>query len=120
MLYGLLLGGFMVSCTQCHSNQTVKNGKTHSGTQSYRCRNCGKQFVLNPKKGPISQETKEIIDRMLLERLSLAGIARVTRVSERWLQTYVNEKYEKTSKSVSHTTIERLLDDGNKKKSKSR
>ena len=106
----------MVSCTRCHSNQTVKNGKTHSGTQSYRCRHCGKQFVLNPKKGPIPRETKEIIHRMLFERVSLAGIARVTGVSERWLQTYVNETYEKTSKSVSPAAIESLRDHGNKKK----
>ena len=105
----------MVSCTRCHSNQTVKNGKTHSGTQSYRCRHCGKQFVLKPKKGPIPRETKEIIHRMLFERVSLAGIARVTGVFERWLQTYVNETYEKTSKSVSPAAIESLGNDGNKK-----
>jgi IS1 family transposase len=35
-----------------------------------------------------------IIDKMLLERLALAAIARITGVSERWLQIYVNNKYE--------------------------
>jgi insertion element IS1 protein InsB len=42
---------------------------------------------------PISQATKALIDKLLLERVSLAGIARVVGVSERWLQTYVNQKY---------------------------
>jgi hypothetical protein len=28
-----------------------------------------------------------------LERISLAGIARAVKVSEKWLQTYVNQKY---------------------------
>ena len=36
---------------------------------------------------------RELIDRLLLERISLAGIARVVQVSEQWLQSYVNEKY---------------------------
>jgi hypothetical protein len=41
----------------------------------------------------ISDETKALIDKLLLERVSLAGIVRVTGVSARWLQAYVNRKY---------------------------
>jgi hypothetical protein len=44
-------------------------------------------------KGPISDEKKALIDRLLLERISLAGIARSVGVSECWLQNYVNKKY---------------------------
>lgn len=33
----------------------------------------------------IKQETKALIDKLLLEKLPLAGIARVTGVSDRWL-----------------------------------
>ncbi len=33
-------------------------------------------------------------------RISLAGIARVTGVSERWLQSYVNQKYNAVLKVV--------------------
>jgi len=36
----------------------------------------------------------------LLERLSLATIARITGVSERWLQNYVNQKYEEVTQKV--------------------
>ena len=32
------------------------------------------------------------VDRLLLEKISLAGIVRATGVSERWLQYYVNKK----------------------------
>lgn len=35
----------------------------------------------------IEQESKDLIDRLLLEKLPLAGIARVTGVSERWLRS---------------------------------
>jgi hypothetical protein len=47
---------------------------------------------LNPDQKVIDPATKELIDRLLLERLSLVGIARVLKVSEQWLQDYVNRK----------------------------
>ena len=44
-----------------------------------------------------------MIDKMLLERLALAAIARITGVSERWLQIYVNNKYEQIQQKVDVT-----------------
>lgn len=44
-----------------------------------------RQFVQNPTKKVIEQETSNLLDKLLLERLSLAEIARVTGVSEQWL-----------------------------------
>jgi len=41
----------------------------------------------------IERETRELIDRWWLERISLAGIAPAIPVSQQWLQPYVNEKY---------------------------
>jgi len=35
----------------------------------------------------------DLVDRLLLEKIPLAGIAG-RKVSERWLQTYANAKYE--------------------------
>lgn len=48
----------------------------------------------------IDSALRELIDRLLLERISLAGIARVAQVSEQWLQTYVNEKYAQVPRRV--------------------
>ena len=42
----------------------------------------------------------ELIDKLLLERISSRGIARVVGVSWRWLQNYVNEKFEKVPRQV--------------------
>jgi insertion element IS1 protein InsB len=89
-----------MNCPHCRSTEIVSNGSNSVGTPKLLCKECGRQFVESPKKQPISQETKALIDRLLLERVSLAGIARVTGVSERWLQTYVNEKYERTPRQV--------------------
>ena len=41
-----------------------------------------------------------LIGKLLLEKVPLAGISRVVGVSERWLQTYVNGKYESIDKAV--------------------
>ena len=54
--------------------ETVKLGMVNF---HYKCRECGRQFVLNPAWKPITKEPKELMSRMLLERISQAGIARV-------------------------------------------
>jgi hypothetical protein len=48
--------------------------------------------VINTTNKTISPDTKQLIDQLLLERISLRGIARVTGVSWSWLQNYVNNK----------------------------
>lgn len=83
----------MPACPNCASTTTVKNGRIHNGKQRFKCHDCGRQFIEQPTKKVINQVTRELIDRLLLERISLAGIARAAQVSEQWLQTYVNEKY---------------------------
>ena len=87
-------------CPHCTSKQTVRNGHIHNGKQNHKCKDCGRQFVEEPQNKIISQETKELIDKLLLEKLPLAGIARVAEVSEPWLQGYVNQKYEAVPKQV--------------------
>ena len=47
------------------------------------------------------------VDRLLLERLSLAEIARAVQVSEQWLQTYVNQKYAEVPHQVQVTPKKR-------------
>jgi transposase-like protein len=97
----------MPTCPLCTSTKTVKNGRIHNGKQRFKCHDCGRQFVEQPSKKVIDQATRELIDRLLLERISLAGIARATQVSEQWLQTYVNEKYAKVPRQVQVTPKKR-------------
>jgi len=72
----------------------VKNGSIHNGKQKYRCCACGRNYVDHPLNIPISDRTKQLLNKLLLEKIPLVGIARVTGVSERWLQKYINRKYE--------------------------
>ncbi len=68
-------------CPTCGSEHLIKNGSVHNGKPKHQCKSCGHQFVVNPTKTTVSQEIKQLIDRLLLERISLRGIAKVTQVS---------------------------------------
>jgi hypothetical protein len=59
----------------------IKNGTTRRGKQNYQCRDCGRQFVEHPQWKPKDKDTYSLIDRLLLERIPLAGIARVLQLS---------------------------------------
>ena len=87
-------------CPSCGSERTIKNGTIHNGKQKYECKECARQFVENPQNKIISQDTKDLIDKLLLKKVPLAGIARVTGVSECWLQNYVNKKYDVIAQKV--------------------
>lgn len=92
-----------MNCPKCQSTLVIKYGHTHYGKPRFRCQACGRQFVENASRQPVEEGTRQLIDKLLLERLALAAIARVTGVSERWLQMYVNQKYHQTPKMVKVT-----------------
>jgi len=52
-------------CPQCDSVSTVKNGFIHTGKQRYLCRTCHRQFVLNPARAPILQDTQDQVEKLL-------------------------------------------------------
>jgi insertion element IS1 protein InsB len=82
-----------MNCPQCGSAQTVKNGRIHNGKVKRMCKDCRRQFVPDATKKVISPQTWELIDKLLLEKIPLAGIARVTGISADSLQRYVNRTY---------------------------
>lgn len=64
----------------------------HNGKQNHKCNDCSRQFVKDPQNKIIDDATKPLIDKLLLKKMPLAGIARVVDVSGPWLQQYVNAK----------------------------
>ena len=99
------------ACPTCGSEQLIKNGSVHNNKPKYQCKVCRRQFVINSTNSPVSEETKQLINRLLLERISLRGIARVTQVSWSWLQDYVNQKLGQTPRQVevSGKTLGKLI-----------
>jgi insertion element IS1 protein InsB len=89
-----------MKCPTCNSGNIKKNGSIHNKKQKFQCKDCGRQFIENPTKKYIAQKQWELVDKLLLEKIPIAGISRVTGISETWLQQYINNKYEGISKVI--------------------
>ena len=70
-----------------------KNDHTHYRKQNYRCKSCGRQFVRDSQR--VDGDTRALVKKQLLERLSLRGICRVTGLSLTWLLQFVAALYER-------------------------
>ena len=57
-----------MNCPSCSSNHIAKNGSLGNGKPKFKYNSCGRQFVENPKKQTISEATKQLIDKLLLEK----------------------------------------------------
>jgi insertion element IS1 protein InsB len=88
------------NCPNLGSSYLVKNGRIHNKKPTYKCLSCGRQFVENPTNKVMGSQTKDLMGRLLLGKISLAGIARSTGVSQKWLQDYVNNKYASIERTV--------------------
>jgi hypothetical protein len=61
--------------------------------QNHLCKKCGRQFVEHSSQILVSEAQKSLVDKLLLEKISLAGIARVLEVSEGWLGEHISDLY---------------------------
>ena len=81
-----------MECPACNSKHIIKNRFIHNGKQKHACKDCGRQFIDNPQNKSIPQHLWSMVDKLLFEKIQIAGISRVTGISEPWLQRYINRK----------------------------
>ena len=72
-------------CPRCESSKYKKNGHIHNGKQNHHCHDCGRQFVQCFEQYLIAEEKRGLIERLLVERISLRGICRAVEVNLKWL-----------------------------------
>jgi IS1 family transposase len=96
-----------IRCPHCISKNVTKNGHTHHGKQNHECQKCGKQFSENSQKKVISDEAKNQIKKLLLERLSLRGICRVMDISIGWLLKFISQLYRDLPEDLNVKVIHR-------------
>ena len=72
-------------CPRCTSPKFKKNGHISSGKQNHQCCDCGRPFVQCFKPYLLAEDTRALIERLLVERLSLRGICRSVGVKLKWL-----------------------------------
>ena len=81
-------------CPRCQSPKYKKNGHIHNGKQNHQCKDCGRQFVDCFEQYLLSDATRGLIERLLLERLSLRGICRAVGVGLKWLLGFIVNCFE--------------------------
>ena len=89
----------MLICPSCTSGKVVKNGKTYYGKQNHKCKACNRQFVKD-NDHTISQQRREDVSALLLERISLRGICRSMGISLTWLMSYAASVWAQTPEDL--------------------
>lgn len=83
----------IICCPDCNSDNIIRYGHTRHGKQNHQCKDCKREFVLNPGNKLITGTEKDQIKKLLLERISLRGICRVMSVSLTWLLGFIGLIY---------------------------
>ena len=94
------LSNSVIFCPKCKSNHNKKNG-FRRGKQCYLCKNCGRQFVLNPTSQAYSEAVKQLCLKMYLNGMGFRGIARVTEIPHSTIITWVKLAGENISDELS-------------------
>jgi IS1 family transposase len=76
-------------CPRCGSLKYKRNGHIHNGKQNHQCKDCGCQFVECFEQYLIADEKRALIERLLVERISLRGICRAVGVRLKWLLGFI-------------------------------
>ena len=61
------------ACPECGSQRFKKNGHIHTGKQNHQCKACGRQFVVHADNRVITEDQRTLVERLLVERISLRG-----------------------------------------------
>jgi insertion element IS1 protein InsB len=76
-------------CPRCQSPEYKKNGHIHNGKQNHQCHDCGRQFVECFEQHLIPDNIRALIERLLVERISLRGVCRAVGVNLKWLLGFI-------------------------------
>jgi insertion element IS1 protein InsB len=81
-------------CPRCKSPKYKKNGHIHNGKQNRHCHDCGRQFVQCFEQYLLSDDKRALIERLIMERISLRGICRAVGVGLNWLLGFLVQCFE--------------------------
>lgn len=82
-----------ITCPKCYElTRQVKDGRTPSGSQRYRCRHCGCRYTPFPLTNGYDEEVRFQALQLYLEGMSMRQIARLLEVNHQsvanWMQDY--------------------------------
>ena len=80
-----------IPCRKCGSVDIRKNGRTKKGSQKYHCKTCDFYGTLDTMEKK-QMEKEELIEKLLVERVSQRGIARLVGVSRARVVSAIKKK----------------------------
>src|SRR2546426_6942899 len=72
-------------CPRCKSSKYKKNGHMHHGKPNHHCHDWGRPFVQCFAQWLIAEDKRGLLERLLVERISLRGIGRAVGGTRKWL-----------------------------------
>ena len=98
-----------MDCPKCRSSQSKKNG-FRRGKQSYRCKNCGTQYVAHPCSRAYSPQIKQTCIEMYLNGMGIRGISRVSKISHPTILNWIQEAGESLSDEAQDEEIPEITE----------
>jgi len=70
-------------CPKCGKIENqISKGKNRSGTRRCKCKDCGIEYTINPKKHEYPEETKKLAMKMYYSGVSGRGVGKVLGMSK--------------------------------------
>ena len=83
-------------CPYCLGTNLRPKGWNRKRTKRrYKCEDCKRHITQSGKSWFISDVQLTLVQKLLLERISLRGICRVVEISLSWLLIYIDNLYDK-------------------------
>jgi transposase len=114
-----------MNCPKCSaSKRQVKNGLNKSGSQKYRCQECGAVYTPEAHENGYPAETRWLAIRMYVEGSSYGSIGRVLKVNPQSVANWVSAYTAKLPKAplpekVKNAELDELFTFVGKKKTRS-
>jgi IS1 family transposase/transposase-like protein len=96
-------------CPQCKSSQNKKNGFRRE-KRSYKCKDCGCQYVENPISRGYPGAVKQLCLKMYLNGMGFRAIARVTDIDHTTIINWVREKGEALTEEKAEEEIPEITE----------
>ena len=107
--YARMKINIILECPHCHSTSIVRNGKKRNGTQNYRCKDCGKQFISGHERtyrGSIPS-IAAMIKIMFVRGTGVRDICTILKISMgKVLHTLISSDYQIKPKREYYDTLE--------------
>ena len=79
-------------CPHCGKTEhQIKAGFNASGTQRYKCKECGKYYTLEPKKHEYSEETRELALKIYYSGVSARCVARILKMNKSNIANWIKK-----------------------------